>query len=99
VSVALAGGSMLAQTRADFIVLNSRLVDVQFALATAHRARRIVRQNLVWALVYNVVIIPLAAFGFVSPAIAAAGMALSSLAVIGNALRAKHVVTAGARPR
>jgi Cu2+-exporting ATPase len=99
VSIALAGGSMLAQTRADFIVLNSRLVDVQFALATAHRARRIVRQNLAWAFIYNVVIIPLAAFGFVSPAIAAGGMAVSSLAVIGNALRAKQVVTGGARPR
>ncbi len=99
VSMALAGGSMLAQARADFIVLNSRLADVQYALAAAHRARRIVRQNLVWAFVYNVVIIPLAAFGFVSPAVAAAGMAASSLAVIANALRAKNVSTGGARAR
>ncbi len=99
VSIALAGGSMLAQARADFIVLNSRLADVEFALAVAHRARRIVRQNLAWAFVYNVVIIPLAAFGYVSPAVAAAGMALSSLAVIANALRAKNVVTGGAFSR
>ncbi len=99
VSIALAGGSMLAQARADFIVLHSRLADVEFALAAAHRARRIVRQNLVWAFAYNVVIIPLAAFGFVSPAAAAAGMAASSLAVIANALRAKRVVTGGAHPR
>jgi P-type Cu2+ transporter len=99
VSIALAGGSMLAQARADFIVLHSRLADVEFALATAHRARRIVRQNLVWAFAYNVVIIPLAAFGFVSPAVAAAGMAASSLAVIANALRAKRVVTGGGHPR
>ncbi len=99
VSIALAGGSMLAQARADFIVLHSRLADVEFALAAAHRARRIVRQNLVWAFAYNVVIIPLAAFGFVSPAAAAAGMAASSLAVVANALRAKRVVTGGAHPR
>jgi len=99
VSIALAGGSMLAQARADFIVLNSSLADVEFALAVAHRARRIVRQNLAWAFVYNVVIIPLAAFGYVSPAVAAAGMALSSLAVIANALRAKNVATGGAFPR
>ena len=78
---------------------NSRLADVEFALAAAHRARRIVRQNLVWAFAYNIVIIPLAAFGFVSPAVAAAGMAASSLAVVANALRAKRVMTGGARPR
>jgi Cu2+-exporting ATPase len=99
VSIALAGGSMLAQARADFIVLHSRLADVEFALAAAHRARRIVRQNLVWAFAYNIAIIPLAAFGFVSPAVAAAGMAASSLAVVANALRAKRVMTGGAHPR
>ena len=99
VSIALAGGSTLAQTRADFIVLNSRLADVEFALAAAHRARRIVRQNLAWAFAYNVVIIPLAALGFVSPAVAAAGMAASSLGVVANALRVRRVATGGARPR
>ena len=99
VSIALAGGSMLAQARADFIVLNSRLADVEYALSAAHRARRIVHQNLVWAFVYNVVIIPLAAFGVVSPALAAAGMAASSLGVIANALRARNVPMGGARPR
>jgi cation transport ATPase len=52
---------------------------------------RIVRQNLAWAFGYNVLIIPLAAFGYVSPAVAAAGMAASSLLVVGNALRAKRL--------
>jgi Cu2+-exporting ATPase len=99
VSIALAGGSSLAQARADFIVLNSRLADVEFALATAARARRIVRQNLGWAFVYNVIIIPLAAFGYVSPPVAAAGMAASSLAVVANALRARHVPVGAARSR
>ncbi len=99
VSIALAGGSTLAQARADFIVLNSRLADVEFALAAAHRARRIVRQNLGWAFVYNVVIIPLAAFGVVSPAVAAAGMAASSLVVVANALRARQIRLGGGHPQ
>jgi Cu2+-exporting ATPase len=90
---------MLAQARADFIVLNSRLADVAFALATAHRARRIVRQNLAWAFAYNIIVIPLAAFGFLSPPVAAAGMAASSLAVVANALRARSVTAGGTRAR
>jgi Cu2+-exporting ATPase len=97
VSIALASGSTLAQARADLIVLSSRLADVQYAFAVARRAMRIVRQNLGWALAYNVIIIPLAAFGYVSPAIAAAGMAASSLAVIANALRARRLPQRGMR--
>jgi Cu2+-exporting ATPase len=91
VSVALASGSSLAQARADLIILSSRLGDVDYSFAVARRAMRIVRQNLAWAFGYNVLIIPLAAFGHVSPAVAAAGMAVSSLLVVGNALRAKRV--------
>jgi Cu2+-exporting ATPase len=91
VSLALASGSTLAQARADLIVLSSQLGDVDFAFAIARRAMRIVRQNLAWAFGYNVLIIPLAAFGYVSPAVAAAGMAVSSLLVVGNALRAKRL--------
>lgn len=91
VSIALAEGSTLAQARADFIVLSSRLADVAYALRAARRGMRIVRQNLGWALAYNVAIIPLAAFGFVTPAVAAAGMAASSLVVVANALRARHL--------
>jgi P-type Cu2+ transporter len=91
VSLALASGSTLAQARADLIVLSSQLGDVDFAFAITRRAMRIVRQNLAWAFGYNVLIIPLAAFGYVSPAVAAAGMAVSSLLVVGNALRAKRL--------
>lgn len=90
VSIALAQGSTLAQARADFIVLNSRLSDVAFALRAARLGMRLVRQNLGWALVYNLAIIPLAAFGYVTPAVAALGMAVSSAVVVGNALRARR---------
>jgi Cu2+-exporting ATPase len=88
VSIALAEGNALAQARADLIVLSSRLGDVAHAAAGARRGMRIVHENLGWAIVYNVIVIPLAAFGYITPALAAVGMAASSLLVIGNALRA-----------
>jgi P-type Cu2+ transporter len=88
VSIALAEGNALAQARADLIVLSSRLGDVAHAFGAARRGMRIVRENLAWALGYNVVVIPLAAFGYITPALAAVGMAVSSLLVVGNALRA-----------
>jgi Cu2+-exporting ATPase len=56
-------------------------------VALARRTRRIVRQNIVWALGYNVLALPLAAAGVVTPWMAALGMALSSLLVTLNALR------------
>jgi Cu2+-exporting ATPase len=95
VSIALAEGATLAQARADFIVLNSRPADVAALLAGSRRAMRIVRQNLGWALAYNLAVIPLAAFGYLTPALAAVGMAASSLVVVGNALRARMI---GAEP-
>jgi Cu2+-exporting ATPase len=90
VSIALASGSQLAQARADFIVLRPRLDDVGHAFDLARKGMRIVRENLLWAFAYNVGIIPLAAFGYVTPAVAAVGMAASSALVVGNALRARR---------
>jgi Cu2+-exporting ATPase len=92
VSIALAEGNALAQARADLIVLSSRLADVAHAFSAARRGMAIVRENLAWAFAYNVAVIPLAALGYITPALAAVGMAASSLLVVGNALRA-------ARPR
>jgi Cu2+-exporting ATPase len=91
VAVAMGHGSALAQTSADLILVRDSLDQIPETVRLARRAQRIVRQNLAWAFAYNVVIIPLAAFGYVSPAVAAAGMAASSLLVVGNALRAKRV--------
>jgi len=60
---------------------------------------RIIRQNLAWAAAYNAVAIPLAVAGWITPLIAGAGMAASSLAVVMNALRLQAVVTRhGSRP-
>ncbi len=90
VSIALAEGASLAQARADFIVLASRAADVAELLRSSRFGMRIVRQNFAWALLYNVGVIPLAAFGYLSPALAAVGMAASSAMVVANALRARQ---------
>ena len=87
VSFALGDGSALAHANADFVVLGARLGAVAEAFEVARSARRIVRQNLAWALGYNLLALPVAALGWAPPWLAAVGMALSSLAVTANALR------------
>lgn len=89
VSIALAEGSSLAQARADFIVLNSRAADVAALFAGSRKAMRVVHQNLLLAMAYNVAVIPLAVFGYLTPALAALGLAASSLLVVANACRAR----------
>jgi len=92
VSLAMADGAALAQRAADLVITSSSLLRIPQAIALARRTRRIIRQNLAWALVYNVVALPMAATGQVTPWLAALGMALSSLLVTLNALRLARVV-------
>jgi P-type Cu2+ transporter len=87
VSVAMAAGTPLAQTSADMVLLGESLAPLVTGVATARRAVRIVRQNLAWAAGYNLVALPLAAAGFITPWMAALGMSASSLLVVLNALR------------
>jgi len=87
VSIALGEGASLAQRAADLVLTGTTLMRIPQAIHTARRTRCIIRQNLVWALGYNLVAIPLAAAGQVTPWVAALGMAVSSLIVTGNALR------------
>lgn len=87
ISIAMAEGAALAQRAADFVVTSPSLLRVPQAIALARRTQRVVRQNLAWAMGYNVLAIPLAAAGHVTPWIAALGMAGSSLLVTLNALR------------
>jgi Cu2+-exporting ATPase len=91
VSLALADGAALAQRAADFVICGGALRRIPQAIALARRSRRIVRQNLGWAIGYNLLALPLAASGHVTPWIAAIGMALSSLLVTLNALRLTRV--------
>jgi Cu2+-exporting ATPase len=87
VSLALAGGAALAQSQADLVVANPSLSAVGDAFALARRTRRIIRQNVAWSIAYNVVMLPLALTAQLTPWVAALGMSISSLLVVGNALR------------
>ena len=87
VSFALAAGAALAQRAADMVIVSPSLLRIPQAIALARRTQRIIRQNLVWALAYNLMALPIAATGQVPPWLAALGMALSSLLVTLNALR------------
>jgi Cu2+-exporting ATPase len=98
VSIAMGGGTDLAHTSADLVLLADELDRLPEAFATARDTLRIVRQNLSWAAGYNVLAIPLAAAGWVTPLVAGIGMALSSLAVVLNALRLHRAPLAGGMP-
>ncbi len=86
-SIAMAGGTDIAGQTSDVLLTRSDLTLVPWLIAQSGRTRRIIYQNLGWAFAYNLIAVPLAAFGFISPVIAAAAMATSSLLVVGNSLR------------
>lgn len=87
VSAAMPKGSAATQARADLVLVSDRLDGLGLAHDVGRQARLRVRQNLLWAAVYNLAVLPLAFFGEIQPWLAAAGMSLSSLLVVGNALR------------
>src|SRR5690606_36327155 len=85
VSIALGSGTALAQTSAAMVLLGDSLRPITEGVAIARRTARVVRQNLGWALLYNVLALPLAASGWLLPWMAAIGMSVSSLVVVLNA--------------
>jgi Cu2+-exporting ATPase len=87
VSLAMGGGTQLAHASADMVLLSEQLPHLADAIRTSRRTLSIIRQNLAWALVYNLVALPLAAAGWIAPWMAAIGMSTSSLVVVVNALR------------
>ncbi|AOY87379.1 copper-translocating P-type ATPase [Marinobacter salinus] len=94
ISVAMGSAADLTQLKADAVLLNGQLTQLVEALKTSRQTRKVIRQNLVWALVYNICALPLAAAGLVPPWLAAIGMSLSSLVVVLNALRLGRAPTA-----
>lgn len=96
VSFAMGRGAALAQVSADAVVMGDRLSSIADCARMAGRAMRVVRQNLAWAAAYNFLAIPAATFGLLTPWMSAVGMSLSSLLVVGNALRLSR--PAAARP-
>ena len=87
VSCAMGTGSAIAQSAADLLLVHDGLEQLPRAIGVARQARAVMRQNLGWALGYNLAAVPLAAFGLISPWVAALGMSLSSLGVVLNARR------------
>ncbi|THG75763.1 cadmium-translocating P-type ATPase [Pseudomonas sp. A-1] len=97
ISVAMGSATDLAKTSADAVLLSNRLASLVQALDVARRTRRIIVENLAWACLYNGLILPFAALGWITPGWAAIGMSASSLVVVLNALRLSRV-KAGSRP-
>ena len=95
VAIAMGRGSALAQTSADLILVRESLDELPATVSLARRTRRVIRQNLGWAIGYNLAALPLAAFGLVPPWLAAIGMSLSSVVVVLNAMR----LSRGSAPR
>lgn len=89
IGVALGCGADIAISTADVMIVSSSMQSVQTVFDISAATMKNVRQNLIWAAVYNVICIPLAASGIINPSIAAAAMALSSNGVLLNALRLK----------
>jgi Cu2+-exporting ATPase len=87
VSCAMAEGSAIAQAAADLLLLNESLGALAQGIRVARRMQVVVRQNLAWALAYNLAAVPLAALGWIAPWVAAIGMSASSLLVVLNASR------------
>lgn len=90
VSISPISAANLAQVHADAVFLGDRLHPVFFALALARKSRRLMRGNLMFALCYNLVAVPLAFLGHVTPLVAALAMSGSSLVVTLNGLRARY---------
>ena len=90
VSFAMGSGAALAQSHADAVLMTARLSALRDTAETAAQTMRVIRQNLSWATLYNLVAIPAAAWGLLSPWMAGVGMSISSALVVGNALRLAH---------
>jgi Cu+-exporting ATPase len=89
-SVTVAGGTDVAGETSDVVLTHDDLALIPWFIALSRCTRRTILQNLGWAFAYNLVSLPLASLGFISPVIAAAAMATSSLLVVGNSLRLRR---------
>ncbi|MCK5896540.1 MAG: hypothetical protein KAG20_07025, partial [Cocleimonas sp.] len=91
ISMTFADATDLAKNNGDFILLGKDYTQLASAFRLMRLTRTLILQNLSWAIAYNIVAIPLAAMGMISPWMAAIGMSLSSLLVVLNSMRLKSI--------
>lgn len=97
--IALGSGTDVAAGAADVTLVRRDIAALADAVQLARRTRSTIRANLLWAFGYNMVTVPLAAVGLLTPMLAAAAMSASSLLVVGNSLRLRTTRLSGATPR
>lgn len=91
VGIAIGSGTDVAIESAQVVLINGDLNGVAKSIKLSKQTIGIIKQNLFWAFIYNIIGIPMAAFGFLNPMFAALAMSLSSVSVISNSLRLKKV--------
>ena len=93
VSVAVDQGAEAAQAAADMVLLSSEIGRLADGVHMARKTQKIIRENLGWAVFYNLLALPAAALGYITPWMAGIGMSLSSLLVVLNAMRLSRIAT------
>jgi Cu2+-exporting ATPase len=83
----MSSGAALSKTGSDATLLNGRMCSLVELIQLSKKSRKIIKQNLGWAVLYNATTIPLAVSGNIPPWLAAIGMSISSLVAVVNALR------------
>ncbi|MGB9773045.1 MAG: heavy metal translocating P-type ATPase [Bacteroidota bacterium] len=92
VGIAMGSGTDVALSASDVTLLRGNLSALPVALTLSRYTMRVIKQNLFWAFAYNIILIPVAALGLLSPMLAAAAMATSSVTVVSNSLRIKRLI-------
>lgn len=91
VSISIENGTEIAKDTADIIILNDEIGKIEDVFLISKLVMRNIRENLIWALLYNTIAIPLAAAGIMNPSIASAAMSFSSIAVLMNSLKLRKM--------